>query len=176
MGASILVAGIGNIFQGDDAFGVAVIQRLSTAALPEHVRVIDIGIRSIDLVFALLDANDLTILVDTTSRGGEPGMLYTIEIEDADIPDACDEAMMTNSHGLDPVRVLSMAKVMGAVFKKTLLVACEPLIVDRDNSGHIGLSDVVQAAVEPAAEIVRNLIQEFEACNSKRKKEEVCFP
>lgn len=174
MRGSILIAGIGNIFQGDDAFGVAVIQRLCTLELPKSARIMDIGIRSIDLGFALLDDYGLTILVDATSRGCEPGTLYTIEIEPGDIPDPCDEGSMVNSHGLDPVRVLSLAKSMGARFGRILLVGCEPLIVDQDDTGHIGLSDVVEAAVNPAVINIRRLIEEFETSNLNMEKEEVC--
>jgi hydrogenase maturation protease len=169
MGLSILIAGIGNIFQGDDAFGVSVIHRLAALEVPEHVRLMDIGIRSIDLGFALLDRYDLTILVDATARGGSPGTLYTIEIEPGDIPDASDEGSMVNSHGLNPVLVLALARSMGAQFKKVLLVGCEPLVLDHEDTGHIGLSKVVEAAVDPAIEIIRQLVEEF-----TRKEEEVC--
>ncbi len=170
MRSSVLIAGIGNIFQGDDAFGVAVIHKLAAIELPKEVRVMDIGIRSIDLGFALLDEYDLTILVDATARGGAPGTLYTIEIAAHDIPDASEEACMVNSHGLDPVRVLALAKSMGARFNKVLLVGCEPLVLEHDDSGHIGLSEVVEAAVNPAIETIRQMIEEF-----TQKKEEVCF-
>lgn len=169
MNGSVLVAGIGNIFQGDDAFGVAVVHKLAGLRLPEQVRVMDIGIRSLDLGFALLDHYDLTILVDATARGGAPGTLYTIEIQSDDIPEASEEASMVNSHGLNPVLVLALARSMGAQFKKILLVGCEPLVLDHDESGHIGLSEVVEAAVEPAVEIIRQLVEEF-----TRKEEEVC--
>lgn len=176
MSASVLIAGIGNIFQGDDSFGVSVVQKMAALELPENVRVMDIGIRSIDLGFALLDGYDLTILVDATARGGVPGTLYTIEIESADIPDASDGACMVNSHALDPVRVLALAKSMGAPFKKVLLVGCEPLVLDRDESGHIGLSEVVQAAVDPAITTIRQLVEEFTSPRSSNdmKEEEVC--
>jgi hydrogenase maturation protease len=174
MSPSILVAGIGNIFQGDDAFGVAVAQRLSALPQAENVRVMDIGIRSLDLAFALMDEHDLTILVDATSRGGAPGTLYTIAIEPADIPVACDEGSLVNSHGLDPVRVLSLAKSMGAQLRRILLIGCEPLIVDRDDTGHIGLSDVVEAAVVAAVETIQTLIRKFEV-DSNLVTEEV-FP
>ncbi len=161
MPGSVLIAGIGNIFQGDDAFGVAVAQRLITLGLPEHVKVLDIGIRSIDLGFALLDEYGLTILVDAAARGGEPGTLYTIEIQPGDVPDICDGDAVVNSHSLDPVRVLALAKSMGAKFNRVLLIGCEPLVVDHDESGHIGLSEVVQAAVDRAVKNVRQLVQEF---------------
>ena len=76
---SILIAGVGNIFMGDDAFGVEVAQRLSGRQLPDGVRVVDFGIRGFDLGYALMDDQDVTILVDATPRGGDPGTIYTIE-------------------------------------------------------------------------------------------------
>lgn len=173
MSGSVLIAGIGNIFQGDDAFGVAVVHKLAAANFSEQVRVMDIGIRSIDLGFALLDEYDLTILVDATARGGAPGTLYTIEITCGDIPDGSDEACMVNSHGLNPVLVLTLAKSMGARFKKVLLVGCEPLILENDD---IGLSGVVEAAVDPAVETIRQLVEEFtrsETLPNNLKEEEV---
>ena len=168
MSASVLIAGIGNIFQGDDAFGVAVAHKLALLTLAENIRVMDIGIRSIDLAFALLDEYDLTILIDATARGGSPGTLYTIEIRAEDIPEVSDESSVVNAHGLDPVRVLALARSLGASFKKILLVGCEPLLTEHDESGHIGLSQVVEAAVDPAVDIIRSLIEEF------TKREEVC--
>jgi hydrogenase maturation protease len=179
MSASVLIAGIGNIFQGDDAFGVEVIHRLAEIDLPRQVRVMDIGIRSIDLGFALLDAYDLTILVDATSRGGAPGTLYTIEISAEDLPDAGDEASMVNSHGLNPVLVLALAKSMGAAFKRVLLIGCEPLVLDQDASGYIGLSEVVEAAVNPAVQTILQLIENVtrnEAVPSNLEKVEICSP
>ena len=138
----------------------------------------DFGIRSIDLGFALLDPYDLTILVDATARGAAPGTLYTIEISPSDIPDR-DEASIVNSHGLNPVLVLALAKSMGAALKKVILIGCEPLVLDRDSSGHIGLSDVVGAAVNPACEIIRQLLDDFsrnEAIPNQFEKEEVLSP
>ena len=167
MSGSVLIAGIGNIFQGDDAFGVAVAQQLAALKLPGKVKVMDAGIRSLDLAFALLNEYDLTILVDATTRGGAPGTLYTIEIQPDNIADGCDQSFIVNSHGLDPVRVLALAKSMGARLKRVLLVGCEPLVVDHDDSGHIGLSEPVEAAVKPAIQIVKQLLEDF------ARKEEV---
>jgi hydrogenase maturation protease len=157
MKGSVLIAGIGNIFQGDDAFGVEVARKLAELGLPEHVRIMDAGIRGIDLGFALLDEHALVILVDTMARGGAPGTLYTIEIDLNNMP----EASLANAHSLDPVRVLSLAKQMGAQFRKLLLVGCEPLVLDRDENGYIGLSEPVAAAVEPAVRSIRQLVEEF---------------
>ncbi|HSU31251.1 MAG TPA: hydrogenase maturation protease [Bryobacteraceae bacterium] len=161
MDRSVLIAGIGNIFHGDDAFGISVIQRLATVDSPSQVRLMDVGIRAIDLGFALLDGYELTILVDATSRGGVPGTLYTIEIEPDDVPDLANQTLLVNSHGLNPVSVLALAKSMGANFKRLLLVGCEPSILDRDDTGHIGLSEAVEAAVNPAVQIIQSLVASF---------------
>jgi hydrogenase maturation protease len=167
MSGSILVAGIGNIFQGDDAFGVAVVQRLSAIPLPDNVRVMDVGIRAIDLAFALLDSYEAIILVDATQRGGVPGTLYMVEIGAEDIPEICEDDSIVNSHGLDPVRVLSLARCMGARLENILLIGCEPQTLDCDDTGHIGLSEPVAAAVDSAA----RWIQQFAFEKSDRTEE-----
>lgn len=160
MDSSVLIAGIGNIFQGDDAFGVAVAHRLTTLDLHARVKVMDIGIRSIDLAFALLDEYDLTILVDTTSRGSAPGTLYTIEIQPDDIADIC-EGPVVNSHSLDPVRVLALAKSMGARLRRVLLIGCEPLVLTHEETGHIGLSEPIRAAVDLAVANICQILEDF---------------
>lgn len=152
---SILVAGIGNIFHGDDSFGVEVARKLALSSLPANVRLMDIGIRGIDLAFAMLDGYDAIILIDATSRGGPPGTLYTMELDPDDLPQG---ASLANAHGLDPASVLSAAKSMGAHFGKIFLVGCEPLVLDSED-GRTGLSDVVQAAVDRAVETTRSLLQ-----------------
>jgi len=175
--ASVLIAGIGNIFQGDDAFGVSVVQKVAGIRFPENVRVMDIGIRSLDLAFALLEQFDQVILVDAAARGGLPGTLYTIEISPDDVPHSDEQVGLVNSHALDPVRVLTMAKSMGARFGKIILVACEPLALDHDETGHIGLSDPVAAAVDPAVSILVRLVEEFtqhQKSSDNQKEEEAC--
>lgn len=176
MNGKILIAGIGNIFQGDDGFGVEVVHKLAGINLPRGVRVLDIGIRSIDLAFALLDTYELIILVDATARGGAPGTLYTIEIDAGDIPRKCDESLIVNSHSFDPVCVLTFAQSMGASLKRVLLIGCEPLVTDHDDTGHLGLSEVVNDAAERAVAVVRELVEDFkqgELSDNKLKKEEV---
>lgn len=160
MSNSVLIAGIGNIFNGDDAFGVAVARELANQEWPEDVRVVDFGIRGMDLAFALLDGYELTILIDATAQGGAPGTLYTIEPDVHSVLHGADFSCM-NSHGLDPAKVLVFAKSMGAEFKRILLIGCEPLILDNQEDGHIGLSEAVQAAVDPAVRTIRKLVQGF---------------
>ena len=157
MNGSTLIAGIGNIFDGDDGFGVAVASRLAQMALPENVRVVEYGIRGIDLVFALLDGYDVTILVDAACRGGSPGTLYTIEPDVNDLEPGA--GAFETAHGLDPVKVLATARSMGAKFGRVLVVACEPATFG-DDDGHIGLSECVAAAVDPAIEMIRSLVKD----------------
>jgi len=149
-----LIAGIGNIFNRDDGFGVEVACRLAGAELPENVRVADFGIRGFDLVLALLDGPELTIFVDTVQRGGAPGTLYAME---PDLNENDAAAVIENGHGLDPVKVLAMARSMGAPRGRVIVIGCEPATLG-DDSGVIGLSQEVQAAVDPAIEMIRSLV------------------
>lgn len=152
--SSVLIAGIGNIFHGDDAFGVEVAAKLAQTALPEYVQAFDFGIRGFDLVLALLEGHDLTIFVDVVSRGGAPGTLYLIE---PDLSDATQTSVIENAHGLDPVKVLAMAKQMGAPETRVLVIGCEPATLG-DDRDIMGLSDPVRAAVDPAIEMIRSII------------------
>lgn len=157
MTPTVLVAGIGNIFHRDDAFGVAVAAKLAQARLPGNVRVVDFGIRGFDLVLALLDGYDLTIFVDAVSHGGAPGTLYTIEPNLDAIDGASKSGTYENAHGLDPVKVLETAKSAGARLGRVVVVGCEPATLD-DETGRIGLSEEVEAAIDPAIEMIRSLL------------------
>jgi hydrogenase maturation protease len=153
----ILVAGIGNIFLGDDAFGCEVVRRLVERTWPEGVRVVDFGIRGFDLAYALLDGYDVTIFVDATPRGEQPGTLYTIEPELEELNNIEPQAAMVETHGMNPMKVLSMVKSMGGELKRILLVGCEPQTFGPEE-GHMGLSEPVAAAVGQAASIVEALV------------------
>ncbi|MGA2213789.1 MAG: hydrogenase maturation protease [Bryobacteraceae bacterium] len=149
---SILIAGIGNIFLGDDGFGVEVTRRLASRRLPETVRVADFGIRGYDLAFALLDGRDFTILVDAVGRGGAPGTLFVIEPDVAqNPPDALD------AHAMNPMCVLQLARSMGPIPGRIVLVGCEPATLGGEE-GHMGLSDTVLSAVEEAASLIEDLV------------------
>ena len=154
----ILVAGIGNIFMGDDAFGSEVARRLMQRKLPDEVRVVDFGIRGFDLTYALLDGYEVTIFIDATPRGDAPGTLYTIEpdLSELDEEDGAQGAMI-EPHGMNPLKVLRLAKSMGGEFKRILLVGCEPAPLQSED-GEMGLSEPVQAAVDEAIVMVESLI------------------
>ena len=155
----ILIAGIGNIFHGDDAFGVEVVNRLNQRSLPEQARVVDFGIRGFDLVYALLDGYDAYILVDAAPRGGLPGSLYTMEI-DPKAPGGLDKQPFDGAtHGMNPMRVLQMAQTMGGCSGRVLLVGCEPETLGSEEEGQMGLSTTVAAVVDVAANTVEALVQ-----------------
>ncbi len=148
----ILVAGIGNIFLGDDGFGVEVARQLALRSFPASVRIRDFGIRGYDLAYALLDGYELTILVDACPRGETPGTVYVIE------PDVDAQAPATlDAHTMNPVNVLRLAKAMGPISKRILLVACEPAALGGED-GHMGLSEPVSMAVNEAVRAIEELI------------------
>ncbi len=163
----ILVAGIGNIFLGDDGFGVEVVQRLLKRPCPPEVLVSDFGIRGVELAYTLLDGYDTLILIDATPRGGRPGTLYLIE------PDlsACDPAQSAeagksalDAHSMDPAKVLAFARTLGASLSRTLLVGCEPAPFEECGNYTemcMGLSAPVQAAVDEAAKMVETLLAQL---------------
>jgi hydrogenase maturation protease len=154
---TILVAGIGNIFLGDDAFGVEVVRRLANLKLPESVRVADFGIRGFDLAYALQDGYETTILVDACPHGEGPGTLYVIEpdLSACDAPDA--PQAMVEAHAMNPVNVLRMARAMNIEVRNVLLVGCEPETLGGEE-GRMGLSATVENAVEEAVNLVEVLI------------------
>lgn len=154
----ILVAGIGNIFFGDDAFGVEVIRELNRSPLPEGVNAVDFGIRSYDLAYAIMDGYTATILVDITARGEPPGTLYLIELDKEKIGDL--EATVPDGHSLDPVAVLRLVQSLGGYIARLYLVACEPAVLETEN-GQIGLSEPVQAAVPQAVQMIQRLVDQL---------------
>jgi hydrogenase maturation protease len=158
---SILIAGIGNIFLGDDAFGSEVARRMMGQALPAGVRVADFGIRGLDLAYALLDDREATILVDAVPRGGQPGTLYVIEPDtpNAGEPSAGDPVI--EGHSMDPVRVLRMAAAMGGKPRRVLVVGCEPATLGSDEDPAMGLSPPVEAAVGEAIRLIHSLVEQL---------------
>jgi hydrogenase maturation protease len=166
----ILIACVGNIFLGDDGFGVEVAQRLmnrETKQYPQGVQVADFGIRGIDLAYTLLDDYDTLVLVDAVSRGGPPGTLYLIEPDLAGIdPEKGVEAgrAAMDAHSMDPVKVLAFARALGARPIHTLLVGCEPALLNESEDYaemQMGLSEPVQAAIDEAVMMIDSLVEEL---------------
>jgi hydrogenase maturation protease len=149
----MLVAGIGNIFLGDDGFGSEVVKRLP--ALPSWVRVADYGISGMHLAYDLAEGYDTVILIDAAPRGGKPGTVTVLEVEPEDQP----AVGLFDGHGMQPDVVLRMLGTLGAQAGLTgrfLVVGCEPARVDYG----IGLTEPVAAAVDEATRTVLDLVKE----------------
>jgi hydrogenase maturation protease len=155
----VLVAGIGNIFLGDDAFGVEVVRQLARREWPAAVRVADFGICGFDLAFALLDDPEVVIFVDATRRGGPPGTLYVLEPEVGEAPTLADTPSMMDAHGMDPVQVLRLVETLGGRVRRLLVVGCEPEALGSEQEMEMGLSNPVRAAVDEAVPLVESLVE-----------------
>lgn len=142
---------------GDDAFGVELARLLAKRALGEEVRLVDFGIRGLDLVYALLEDWRAVILVDAVPRGGPPGTLYVIEPALVEIEAASAPSLALDAHQLDPLRVLRLAVGMGAKMPRIFVVGCQPSPLDGDDM-QAGLSPAVEAALPRAAEVVESLV------------------
>jgi hydrogenase maturation protease len=150
----ILVAGIGNVFFGDDGFGVEVAARFHTRTPPAGAHVIDFGIRSYDLAYALTSGRyDVAILVDASARGDVPGTVYVL----APDTEQTAEPAPANAHAMNPETVLRMARTLGPLPRQILVVACEPETLGGEE-GRLGLSETVGAAVDRAVSVVESLV------------------
>lgn len=153
----ILVAGIGNVHLGDDGFGPAVIAALrasrpGAAARGAAVEVADYGVCGVDLAFALTGGIDAAILVDAVARGGAPGTLYLLE-PSANAPPEIQ------THAMDPARVLAFAATLGKPPRVVRVIGCEPKqLGGRHGDAVVGLSEPVARAIEPAAQMVGELV------------------
>jgi hydrogenase maturation protease len=168
----ILVAGIGNVFLGDDGFGVALADRLARRTQPAGVEIADFGIRGIDLAFAMQDGYDVVVLLDATPRGEPPGTLYVIEVED-DEDDSGEVALDT--HGMDPVKVISLVRAFGGSPPRTFVVGCEPAtrLTSQDEEIVAQLSEPVLASLDPAVKLVESLLSQI---RTETQAEEVTPP
>jgi hydrogenase maturation protease len=150
MVARVLVAGIGNLFLGDDGFGPEVVRRLADeGTLPPGVRVADYGIRGMHLAYDLIDTYDALVLVDALPGEGVPGQIVVLEVTKDDLPD--DEF---DAHGMNPAAMLAALDRLGGTLPATYVVGCRVSAVDEG----IGLSEPVAAAVRQAAGTVRDLV------------------
>ena len=155
MTGNLLVAGIGNIFLGDDAFGVEVARRLSQRDLPPNTEVRDFGIRSFDLAYALMEEWQLVLLIDALPRGGEPGTLYVLEPQ---LPEDNAVSPGLDAHTMDPVSVLRLVSALGGRVGRMLVIGCEPASFEFDAGGNMGLSATVSAAADEAVRMVEDII------------------
>jgi hydrogenase maturation protease len=163
MAPRVLVAGIGNLFLGDDGFGVALADRLSRRELPAGVEVVDFGIRGMDLAYAMQDGYDAVVLLDATPRGEQPGTLYVIE------PEVEPGQVAPEGHGMDPAKVLALVHALGGTPPRTLIVGCEPstqMSAD-DPDLVVDLSESVRMALEDAERLVDSVLATLIAPETK---------
>lgn len=161
--AAVLVAGIGNVLLGDDGFGVEVVRRLADMPLPAGVVVGDYGIRGMHLAYELLDGRFPTlVLVDALPLDEPPGTVAVLNVDPADPGDLGDPGFV-DAHGMDPVTVLSLLRRLGGNLERVRVVGCRPAVV----AERLGLSEVVRAAVEPAARLTLDLAAELIAASEE---------
>ena len=153
---SILIAGIGNIFFGDDAFGCEVAQQLIREPLPDGVRAFDYGIRSYDLAYAMLEPNDAVILIDAVPRGEVAGTVFLLELDINKLDNAGIESV--NAHTMNPVAVMQLVRSLGGSPRKLYLIGCEPAVLETEE---LGLSEKVRSAVPLALDMIRELISKL---------------
>ena len=162
MAARVLVAGIGNLFLGDDGFGPEVVRRLAEQnVLPPEVRVVDYGIRGMHLAYDLLDSCDALVLVDALPGGGAPGDVVVLQIGPDDLGGGEFDA-----HGMSPVAMLAGVAHLGGTLPATYVVGCRVADVDEG----IGLSPPVAAAVPDAVDAVRALVGRLTAAASAARR------
>jgi hydrogenase maturation protease len=147
----VLVAGIGNVFLTDDGFGSEVARRLAAAPMPDAVRVVDYGIRGMHLAYDLLDGYAGLVVIDALPGKGMPGELSVLEVG----PDDLGEGEL-DAHGMAPVAVLASLGQLGGSLPPTYIVGCQPAEVGEG----MGLTAHVAAAVEPAIDLVYEVLSE----------------
>ena len=149
--ACVLVAGLGNIFLGDDAFGPEVVARLATMDLPSTVRLLDIGTRAVHLAYELLERPyETLILIDVVAKGGVAGTVYVLEPADETAP----VRVFPDAHSLGPHRILELTRQLGGQTGRVLIVGCEAAHFEPEN----GMSPSVRGAVDEAVRVVLRLL------------------
>jgi hydrogenase maturation protease len=154
----ILVAGIGNVFLGDDGFGVALASRLGRRTLPPGVEVVDFGIRGMDLAYAMGDGYETVVLLDATPRGEAPGTLYVIEADLDEAPEGVPDA-----HGMNPLQVIALARTLGGPLPRTLVIGCEPEteMSAAEDEVVFDLSEPVRAALDEAERLALSVLADL---------------
>jgi hydrogenase maturation protease len=149
--SDVLVAGIGNVFQTDDGFGVEVAGRLASANLPPRVRVEDFGIRGVHLAYELLEGYAALILVDAVPMGEPPGTLAVLEPE---VEEFTGEDAGVDAHTMGPDVVLANLARLGGAVERIYIVGCQPA----DLGDGIGLTPAVAGAVDGAVDLCLELL------------------
>jgi hydrogenase maturation protease len=156
----ILVAGVGNAWLQDDAFGGEVARRLERDGVPAGVTVMDFGTGGLDLAYEVIRGYNALVLLDASRQGGEPGTLYVIEPDRAEFAGELRDGEAIDPHDMDPRTVLRFVNAVGGWPGRVMVIACEPGEVDEPG---YGLTPRVAAAVDAAVTLVRQTIDELRA-------------
>ncbi|MFE3289233.1 hydrogenase maturation protease [Rhodococcus sp. NPDC059234] len=151
----VLIAGIGNVFLGDDGFGPEVLRRMTGVSLPPGTRAVDFGIRGVHLAYELLDDWDALVLVDALPNRGAPGTIRVFEVD----PERIARGGGLDAHGMDPAAVFACLDALGGTLPRTVVVGCQVAAVEDG----IGLSGEVAAVVDDAAATVAAVVAELGA-------------
>ncbi len=158
----ILIAGMGNVLRGDDAFGIRVVESLAASGrVPDGVRVYEAGIAGIPLVQELMSGYDALIVVDAVDRGATPGTLFVLEPHQPELNDlelARLHQSMVDAHYADPSKVLLLARALNVCPPKVLIVGCQPEFVE---DAVEGMRAAIERAVPLAVERVLSLVEEL---------------
>jgi len=154
----ILVAGVGNAWLQDDAFGGECARRLEARGVPSGVTVMDFGTGGLDLAYEVMRGYDALVILDASRQGGEPGTLYVMEAEREDFPDAIEDGENIDPHGMDPKTMLRFVKAVGGWPGKVVIIACEPGEVEEVG---MGLTPKVEAAMQQALALVLETVEEL---------------
>ena len=154
----ILVAGVGNAWLQDDAFGGEVARRLEHEGVPSGVTVMDFGTSGLDLAYEVMRGYDALILIDASRQGEEPGTLFVIEPQREEFAPSIEDGEMIDPHHMDPSTVLRFVAAVGGFSGKVVVIGCEPGEVDEVG---LGLTPPVEAAVERALALVGETIAEL---------------
>ncbi len=151
MASRILIAGIGNIFLGDDGFGPEVLRHVCDRLDgSEGLRVTDYGIGGMHLAYDLLEDWDALVLVDAIPNRGSAGTVHVFEADHG----TPDSPAGLDAHGMDPATVFASLRALGGTPPRTIVVGCEVA----DVGDGMSLSDPVQAAVPEAVRAVESAI------------------
>jgi hydrogenase maturation protease len=154
----ILVAGVGNAWLQDDAFGGECARRLEARGVPDGVTVMNFGTGGLDLAYEIMRGYDALVLLDASRRGGEPGTLYVLEPDMEELTGPIEDGDVINPHGMDPQTVLRFVGAIGGFSGRVVVIGCEPGEVDDVG---LGLTRAVEGAIERALALVSETLDEL---------------
>jgi hydrogenase maturation protease len=156
----ILVAGVGNAWLQDDAFGGECARRLEVHGVPAGVTVMDFGTGGLDLAYEVMRGYDALVLLDASRQGGEPGTLYVLEPDMEALARPIEDGDAINPHAMDPQTMLRFVGAIGGFSGRVVVIGCEPGAVDDVG---LGLTPAVASAVDRALELVAETLDELRA-------------